>query len=199
MTLLSEWIRCNKCLRSLEKNEGYLTSCGHVVCNRENCSISMNSNDRITCPICNQMCVFIQLNENLPGEVKEFFDEPEALILKVSNIIRFQNQQKMIFRKVVDKQKERVNELERAIDELRNENKRFTSMICNNEMKSDQISHSDIIPINCPGENKIVRGIEKGTDISNSISEKIPVPSKLFTPSITYRIKGLGERKMYPN
>ena len=124
---VNDWVRCNVCFRNFDKEGGSLTSCGHFFCGRPECRLIYKPNEKIICPICKTECSCISLNQTLPNEVLQYFEDPEILVTRTLDVIRFQQQQKDLARQHYEKQERRIRELEEVIDEIRAENKKLKS------------------------------------------------------------------------
>ncbi|XP_014358544.1 probable E3 SUMO-protein ligase RNF212 [Papilio machaon] len=84
-----DWIHCNKCFVQLEQGIIlHLTSCGHMFCNKclEN-GITQNS-----CFVCRVPCTTMKLVPDMNSDVQDYFTDPEEIIKKSWEVLRFQKQ-----------------------------------------------------------------------------------------------------------
>ena len=126
---VNDWVRCNVCFKNFDSEGGSLTSCGHFFCGRPECRLNYKPNEKIICPICKSQCSCISLGQTLPEDVLQYFEDPETLVTKALDVVRFQQQQKDLARQHFEKQERRIRELEEMIDEIRAENKKLKSAI----------------------------------------------------------------------
>ena len=223
---VNDWVRCNVCFRNFDKDGGSLTSCGHFFCGRPECRLIYKPNEKITCPICKTECNCISLGQTLPEDVLQYFEDPEILVNRALDVVRFQQQQKDLARQHYEKQERRIKELEEVIDEIRAENKKLKSEIKNkpnrsenteNDPRENSILVQDILSKQIASSKRRLRnadGFIIQTEVpqpqtpSNSrrssqiqkpqISlQKEQAPSKLFTPTLASRLQGLTGKKLY--
>ena len=209
---VNDWIRCNICFKGFEKNGGILTSCGHFFCNRPDCQIQ-TKDGKATCPICKSQCGTISLSDSLPPEILQFFEEPEHLLQKTMNVLRFHNNQKELLRNHFSKSSNTIRELEAKIEELKEENYHLMEELqkqsgsrskaeClipgiinqNNTKKKSKNTEFFKIKPNAEGESK-KQNTPKHPKSSHS--QKDPPISKLFTPTLASRIQNLTGKKIY--
>ncbi|XP_013134238.1 PREDICTED: RING finger protein 212B-like [Papilio polytes] len=84
-----DWIHCNKCFMQLEQRITlHLTSCGHMFCN-----ICLEKDaTQNTCFICRVPCTTMKLEPDMNTEVQDYFTDPEEIIKKSWEVLRFQKQ-----------------------------------------------------------------------------------------------------------
>lgn len=215
---VNEWVRCNVCFKNFNAEGGMLTSCGHFFCNRPECKLNCKANEKITCPICKAQCSCISLSETLPEEVLQYFEDPEYLINKTLDVLRFQNQQKDLARMHYEQQERKIKELQDVIDEIRSENQKLKTQITQIKDVDVKVEPS-IVPIKENLTKQITtskRRLNKqdsfmiqtesqnlsSTQSSNPIkgtriTQKTHQPSKLFTPTLASRLQGLTGKKIY--
>ncbi|KAJ0183137.1 hypothetical protein K1T71_001113 [Dendrolimus kikuchii] len=84
-----DWIHCNKCLKQLDSGIIlHLTSCGHMFCN----SCLENGSKDNTCVLCCAPCSVIKLAPDMKQEVQDYFTDPEEIMTKACEVLRFQKQ-----------------------------------------------------------------------------------------------------------
>lgn len=88
-------IFCNRCFREKDFDQGsfYISSCYHILCG------GCRGNSVNVCPCCNQSCQFLEINNNLPANVKAYFmiDMTDQRCGSVQKIWKFQTQQYRIW------------------------------------------------------------------------------------------------------
>lgn len=205
---VNDWVRCNTCFKCFDDNGGILTSCGHFFCNRSNCRLSIN--DRKTkCPICKSSCEIISLTDTLPPEILQFFEEPENMLQKALDILRFHNNQKELTRKFFSENTETIKELKQRIENLKNENQKLIEEL--ETLKSEKGINSEkkrrkevIIPGIIGNKKKqkneffkIPQNKETEKPQTTIKIEKEQPISKLFTPTLASRIQNLTGKKVF--
>ena len=201
---VNEWVRCNKCFQQFDKIGGILTSCGHFICNREECQIKNNEENNF-CPICKLKCNLISLTNVLPKEILDFFEEPEILINKTFEILKFQNQQKNLIRNHFDQQKLRIKELEEIIEKITLENNKLKNQFNKIELNNNQeILISEFInkQILTSSKNRILQEEEIRIPFEKNSPKKLTIqkisnPSKLFTPTLANKLQNFQNKSLY--
>lgn len=105
---MSFTIFCNSCFETQAQiqRKFFITSCSHVFC--ETCS----SSSRNVCRVCNAQCKVLEINKQMPSEVKIFLEENSIrrMAENIQKIQSFQeNQVKLYYEKTMmfgDKYKE---------------------------------------------------------------------------------------------
>lgn len=98
-------VYCNSCFetKSQLNQKFFVTSCGHVFCN-----VCM-ANDRSSCKLCNIECRVLDINKDMPQEVKIMF-ETESIQKLVANIKKIQTFQENQARHFFEKMKPKIEE-----------------------------------------------------------------------------------------
>lgn len=78
-----EWLHCNACGMTPGSKVIYkITSCLHVLC--QNCQ----KKDPGKCPLCRNACQCVELNSNMPANIKELFMDPTLLARNIFNTVK---------------------------------------------------------------------------------------------------------------
>lgn len=210
---VNDWVRCNTCFKSFDDSGGLLTSCGHFFCNRSECHLTINEG-RTKCPICKTSCGSISLTDTLPPDILQFFEEPESVIQKSIDILRFHNNQKELIRKHFSENKDIIKELEQKVSDLQKENQKLSAKLeklksSKSARQSDKKKKKEVI---IPGIADAKRNAPKDffqipqTHTSDAPLSPRTAPlkhdkdqpiSKLFTPTLASRIQNLTGKKVY--
>jgi len=87
---------CNLCFISqVEGTTFFITSCSHVFCS------ACLTNHPSFCRLCNNQCKILEVSEQMPAEVKMFFEESsiQRVVQNVERIHNFQENQVKIYQK----------------------------------------------------------------------------------------------------
>lgn len=123
MSVLGTVIFCNSCGESSPEvqREFFIGSCGHVFC-----SLCM-ANYKNFCRICNCQCKILQINEQMPSEVKIFFEDKSIsnqfqLIEKINTFqekhVRLYVEKTQIYQQKYNKIKTEVMQLNKMKQEI---------------------------------------------------------------------------------
>ena len=130
---INDWVRCNICFKGFDQSGGMLTSCGHFLCGRSGCRI-ITQDDKLICPVCKSECGAISLNDSLPPDILNFFEEPITMMQKAVDVLKFHNHQKELSRIHFEKSQKRIKELEKEVDYLQKQNKKLLESTIKNPL-----------------------------------------------------------------
>ncbi|KAK2560692.1 RING finger protein 212B [Acropora cervicornis] len=160
---IHDWVHCNSCfVRPSGGKRFSLTNCGHIYC--EEC-LRANPNH---CAMCNRACNSIVLSSQMKQEVEMYFTDPADLSKKyhsqLSQVMEFQkshrqrlaaaNEKKVLAAEMLRQKMSRLQDFEREIAVLREENSYLKRLLASNSSKPG-------IPHNCrnsPGLTPMKRG-----------------------------------------
>ncbi|EAY20628.1 hypothetical protein TVAG_163240 [Trichomonas vaginalis G3] len=217
---VNQWVRCNSCFRNFDSDGGMLTSCGHFFCNRPECRLNCKVNEKITCPICKSTCSCISLSQTLPDDVLQYFEDPEFLLSKTLDVIRFQNQQKDLSRAHFEQQEQKIRELQEVIDDIRSENQKLKNEITKIKIPESRIENEPVMikeniakqittskrraknqdQFTIQTESQVVApSVQANNTKTITTTQRSFQPSKLFTPTLASRLQGLTGKKLYDN
>lgn len=207
---ISKWVRCNLCFRGFEGEGGMLTSCGHFICSRPGCRLACASGERTTCPVCRSTCGAVSLSEALPNEVLQFFENPEVLLRRAINVMKFHDHQKELARQHFNQCQSRITELEQLVDQLRAEKRELQESLTKKgktvrtSVQSELVIPGIIPSTDAPKESdpepreELFQIPMPGPDAPAKQKAKPVEPiAKLFTPTLACRLQSLTGKKMY--
>lgn len=211
---IRDWVRCNRCFKNFDQASGVLTSCGHFICNRSTCAVKINDGEKVVCPICHSECGAISLSDTIPPEILEFFEEPEVLLQKSIDVMKFHNHQKELARSHFEQYQTRLRQLEETIDELKAENRELHDALRKKPEDESSISSELRIPgiVGKVHDSKKKKKTEKmlipmkQNRSNKTLTEVVPAEmnsvkaqpnSKLFTPTLASRLQNLTGKKLY--
>lgn len=144
-----DWVHCNTCyitpLLSSDKCF-FLTSCGHIIC-----SVCKKREQKGRCCTCRKTCNFVELKKPLPPQVDIWMNDPINSIIKIKNVVKFQdlNRKKMLSG-ALKKAEVRLIRIEEKFQAVLQENQRLKAVL--SQLQSDQCtgipsSHNDMVLI----------------------------------------------------
>ncbi|XP_074615954.1 E3 ubiquitin-protein ligase RNF212B-like [Acropora palmata] len=141
---MADWVHCNSCfVRPSGGKRFSLTNCGHIYC--EEC-LRANPNH---CAMCNRACNSIVLSSQMKQEVEMYFTDPADLSKKyhsqLSQVMEFQkshrqrlaaaNEKKVLAAEMLRQKMSRLQDFEREIAVLREENSYLKRLLASNSSK----------------------------------------------------------------